>query len=262
MQNLSALLRTVALVGLVLIAAWWTYFLRSKLQEREVELESSREEVVALSSRLEERDKLIAERDGEIRSLETAVADRDARIRALEIALSLLKVNHRLARLEVVAQGASDAEPERIRTVVRFTELGPDGKPLAPGRELAVEGKLVYVESLVVKFDDAYVEQGDLLRGTSICLFRRLFGENEKPIDGEPLDPVGLQPLAYTGPEGPNPLHRAIWERFWDYANDPEFAATLGVRAIHGEAPFIEARLGNTYSVELRSSGGLTIRAE
>ncbi len=255
MQNLSVLLRTIALVGLVLIAAWWTYFLRSKLLEREAELQNSREEVVALSGRLEERDQ-------EIRSLETAVVDRDARIQALELALSLLKVNHRLARLEVVAQGASDAEPERLRTVVRFTELGPDGKPLAPGRELAVEGKLVYIESLVVKFDDAYVEQGDPLRGTSICLFRRLFGENEKPIEGEPLDSAGLQPLAYAGPEGPNPLHRAIWERFWDYANDPEFAATLGVRAIHGEAPFIEARPGNTYSVELRASGGLTIRAE
>ena len=44
--------------------------------------------------------------------------------------------------------------------------------------------------------------------------------------------------------------------------NDPELAASKGVRAIHGEAPFIELREGKTYRIELRSSGGLSIQAE
>ncbi len=262
MQNFSVLLRTVAIAGLVVIAGWWTLLLRSKLLERERELTRSQEEVALLSGRVEERNQWIAERDERIRSLVADIAERDERIEKLELSVGLLKVDHRLARIEVLAQGASDQEPERIRTVVRFTELGPDGKALAPGRELAVEGELVYVESLVVKFDDSYVEQGDRLRGTSICLFRRLFGENQKPVDGVLLDAVGLQPQVYGDTEGPSPLHRAIWERFWDYANDLEFAATLGVRALHGEAPFIEARLGQSYLVELRASGGLSIRAE
>ena len=39
-------------------------------------------------------------------------------------------------------------------------------------------------------------------------------------------------------------------------------AAEKGVRAIHGEAPFIEVRPGRSYKVELRASGGLSIRAE
>jgi hypothetical protein len=261
-QNLSTFVRTAAIAGLVVIAGWWTLLLRSKLQERERELSRSQEEVVTLTSRVEERNRWIAERDERITSLQVDVAERDELIQRLELSLRLSRVDHRLARIEVLAQGASGKEPDRLRTVVRFTELGPEGEPLAEGRELAVEGKLVYVESLVVKFDDSYVEQGDRLRGTSICLFRRLFGENQKPIEGPSIDPSGEQPMAYGDPENVSALHRALWERFWEYANDPEFAATLGVRAIHGEAPFIEAHLGQSYLVELRASGGLTIRAE
>lgn len=262
MQNLSVLIRTVAIAGLVVIAGWWTLLLRSKLLERERELAHSQEEVATLQTRLEERNQWIAERDERIRSLEVDVAQRDELIEKLELSLRLLKVEHRVARIEVLAQGAPAQEPERVRTLVRFTELAADGKPLSEGQELAVEGKIVYVEALVVKFDDSYVEQGDRLRGASICLFRRLFGESQKPIEGPTIDPAGMQPAAYGDPEGLSPLHRALWERFWEYANDPEFAATLGVRAIHGEAPFIEARPGQSYLVELRASGGLTIRAQ
>ena len=99
------------------------------------------------------------------------------------------------------------------------------------------------------------MEQGDALRGTSICLFNRIFGESQKPSDGQRIDSAGEQPLIYAGDSTPNPLHREIWERFWDYANDTELANEIGVRAVHGEAPFIEARPGKTYWLELRGFG-------
>ena len=60
----------------------------------------------------------------------------------------------------------------------------------------------------------------------------------------------------------PDPLYTQLFEKIWDYANDPEEASRLGVRAIQGEAPSIEARPGKTYRIELRQSGGMTIRAE
>jgi hypothetical protein len=77
-----------------------------------------------------------------------------------------------------------------------------------------------------------------------------------------PLDDAGVQPLAYGGDETPDPLYRELWGEFWELANDPTRARERGVRAIHGEAPFIEARPGKSYRVELRASGGLSIRAE
>jgi len=268
-QSVNVFLRTVVLLGLVLLGAWWTVFLRNKLAEGERALEARTQELSEARAGLEARDqqitelgRLLEERAAEIRRLETVVEQKEQEIQALEIANRLLKVDHRVARIEVLAQGSPADAPERVRTTLRFTELDGEGRPLGPGHELTVEGKTVYVEALVIRFEDSYVEQGDPLRGTALCLFKRLFGENQSPSQGVPLDPVGQQPLVYGGDEGPNPLHRALWERFWDYANDPELARTLGVRALQGEAPFIEARPGKSYRLELRASGGLTLQAE
>ena len=268
-SNVNTLLRTIVIGGLVVIAGWWTLFLRGKLSDHQAELAERVQEVELLSEQVEERNGQIKqlgsdlmEREEQILTLEADVELKEKEIQALDVALQLLKVDHRIARIEVLAQGATKEDPDAVKTRLRFTELGADGKPIGAGREITVEGKTVYVETLVVKFGDTYVEQGDTLRGTSICLFKRLFGENQKPNEGEELDAEGLQPLAYTGVEGPDPLHRELWDRFWDYANDKNLARQMGVKAMHGEAPFIETRPGMTYRVELRASGGLTIQPE
>jgi hypothetical protein len=54
-------------------------------------------------------------------------------------------------------------------------------------------------------------------------------------------------------------FQQQLWSRFWDYANDAEAAAKLGVRALGGDAPYTELRPGMVYPLELRASGGLTI---
>lgn len=268
-HNVNALLRTVVLLGLVLLGGWWTMLLRGKLHASELELEARTEELAQARNGLAERDQQIGQlgdmleaRKEEIRQLEATVAEKERAIQALEVAKRLLRVDHRVARLEVLAQGSTADSPDRVRTTVRFTELDDAGEPLTEPRDLTVEGKMVYVEALVIQFDDTYVEQGDPLRGTSLCLFQRLFGEQQTPREGPTLDTAGQQPPAYGGDTTPAALHRELWQRFWDYANDPELARTLGVRALQGEAPFVEARLGKTYRVELRASGGLTIVAE
>ncbi|HEX6884633.1 MAG TPA: hypothetical protein VF530_14760 [Planctomycetota bacterium] len=268
-QSVNVFFRTVVLLALALLAGWWTLFLRAKLGASERDLEARTAELTAARSDLEERrleiqrlGRELESRAAEIRRLEVVVAEQEQHIRALELANRLLKVQHRVARLEILAQGAPADEPERVRTTVRFTELGPDGAPLAPGQELTVAGRRVYVESLVIQFEDRYVEQGDALRGTSLCLFQRLFGEDQKPVEGVALDARGQQPAIYGGDTTPDPVHGALWERFWDYASDPTLARELGVRALQGEAPFVEARVGKTYRLELRASGGLVIVPE
>jgi hypothetical protein len=266
LDRIQALVLGTALLGLVAVAGWWTLFLRGRFAQHE---------------------QALAERDLRIASLEVDVQQRDERIRALEHALHLLKVDHRVARLEVIEQtswahsgsapasatGATSATQSasapasapaaaNVRTRVRFTELGDEGERIGEPRELVVEGRFAYVEALVVKFEDDYVERGDALRGSSICLFQRIFGEGQKPSEGARLDPVGLRPRAYGGDELVDPQFEDLWRRFWDYANEPELARAKGVRAVHGEAPFIELRPGKSYRLELRASGGLSIRPE
>ena len=273
-QNVNVFFRTVVLLALVLLAGWWTLMLKTKLaanertlEQRTKELDDTRATLAARQRDVIQLGKQVEERTAEIVRLQDVITEQDRLIKTLELAKRLLSVSHRVARIEVLAQGsaapgASSDAPETVRTTVRFTELGEDGVPLAAGKELTLEGKTIYVESLVIQFEDRYVEQGDALRGTSLCLFRRLFGENQSPSQGVALDAAGQLPLAYGGDTGVDPLHRALWERFWDYANDPTLAKQVGVRALQGEAPFIEARVGKTYRLELRASGGLVFQAE
>ena len=264
-QSAAAIVRTVLLGGVVLIGGWWTWFLRDKLGEGERQLLESQQQVEALEDSLEEREAKIEElgatvarKEETIQQQVEEIREKEEEILALDAAMELLKIDHRLAEIEVLEQGVDSAG--KMKTRVRFLELGPDGEAVGEGIEAEVDGRTVYVETLVIKFDDRFVEAGDALRGTAICLFRRLFGENQSPSDGVPIDPAGEQPLVYAGDEPPPPLHRDLWNRFWEYANDPDLARERGVRAIHGEAPFIELRPGKRYRVELRASGGLTIR--
>jgi hypothetical protein len=268
-QNVNVFFRTLVLLALVVLGSWWTIVLKSKLDAHELALAERTQELSAARADLEQRQaeiqrlgKDLEARSAEVTRLQAVVVEKEKALRALELANRLLKVQHRVARIEVLAQGATADAPEHVRTTVRFTELGADGAPLAPGRELTIEGKKLYVESLVIQFEDRYVEQGDALRGTSLCLFQRLFGEDQSPNQGVPLDGAGQQPLVYGGDTTGDSLHRALWERFWDYANDPALAKELGVRALQGEAPFVEARVGKSYRLELRAAGGLVIEAE
>jgi hypothetical protein len=255
LANTTALLRTLVLGGLVLIVGWWTVYLRGRLHERDLQIADQKERIGALESSLQAK-------DAEILHLNEEIQERDERIRELEAALRLLKIDHRVARIDVLEQTSEPSDPARTLTRVRFTELDSQGEPVALGRELVLQGKLIYVDALVIKFADEYVERGDALRGASICLFRRAFGEDQKPAEGVPLDAAGARPLVYGGDVLGDPFHAGLWTRFWDYANDPEAARALGVRALHGEAPFVEARAGKSYRLELRASGGLTIVAE
>lgn len=275
-KNLNILLRTVVLGGLLAISGWWTLTLRSKFLDSDAALERSKQQVSTLEIAVQDSAREVRRVGRELNasneqvdSLELDVAEgqviikqREEEIDTLELALQLLKIDHRLATLEVLSQGTASGPDDEVRTVLLFTEFDSSGEPLGEPQQISITGTTVYVETLVVKFQDTYVERGDALRGSSICLFKRIFGDDQRPNDGEPIDNAGERPMVYGGDNIGEPLHDDIWDRFWDYANDTDLANRLGVRAVHGEAPFIEARVGQTYVLELRSSGGLTIRTE
>ena len=179
----------------------------------------------------------------------------------LNTALRLLKVDTRVAQIDVLSQEGS-ADNGDLATHFTFVELDGQGEPLDRPRQFRVAGDVVYVESWVVKFTDEYVEMGDPLRSTSLCLFRRLFGEAQRPMDGFDLDTSGSQPGAYRTGSKPSELEQEIWQRFWELANNPSEAQKLGVRVVHGEAPFQKMESGKRYKVLLRASGGLSFATE
>jgi hypothetical protein len=210
----------------------------------------------------------LAEREVRLKDLASQLALKQSEIVQLHndldrarAALRLMKVDHRVARIDVLGQTGS-AKAGDLVTRFSFAELDAQGQPIEKPRVFSVKGDMVYIDAQIVKYEDRLVESGDPLRSTSVYVFRRLFGEAQAPKDGFPLDPVGSAPARYRLEGKPSELEQQIWARFWEYANDPSLAGKAGVRAAHGEAPSIKLMPGKRYRVMLRSSAGLWIAPE
>ena len=192
--------------------------------------------------------------EGENGTLRSDVAAKQREIERLGLALKLMKVDRRIARLIVLEQSGA---PGSLRTKVRFQEVDARGEPLGEAVEATLDGEVVYVDAWVVKFDDALVERGDPLRGASLVLFRRLFGERQAPTAGVTLDRDGVRPKAYGGDAPSDEVEREVWAKFWEFADDPKAAARLGARLAQGEAPSRKVKKGEVYQLTVRASGGL-----
>lgn len=189
------------------------------------------------------------------------IEEQAQQIQKLETSLSLLKVDHRLARLTAVDQ-IEDAETKEKQTDVEFVELGDNGQPLDKPRKFRIKGDVVFVDNWIVKFEDKYVEAADLERSASLVLFRRIFGEKQQPADGYPLDENGSRPQVYGRGGQMSDFEKKIWSDFWNIANDETQAKELGIRAAHGEAVSIRVQKGKSYKIQLRASDGLSILPE
>jgi len=195
----------------------------------------------------------------EVEKLNREVTAKTAQIEKLETAMHLLKTDQRLAQLRVVNIERNE-KGKAIKSQLEFVELSPQGEQLSKPKQMELLGDLIYVDNWIIKFDDRYVEKGDIERGTSLCLFRRVFSEDTLPAQGITLDDVGMRPQAYSRGGAMSEFEKKLWGDFWEFANDPKKAAEMGIRAANGEAVSVKVREGKTYSISLRASGGLSIR--
>jgi hypothetical protein len=195
-----------------------------------------------------------------VQLLTTEVELKKAIIAKLETSIGFLRLRHRIAHLKVLDQ-TTDEETGQVASTIEFYEVDDDGQPASGKRQkFEIVGDRVYVECLVVKFDDKYVEQNVLDRNTAICLFQRIFGEHQEPKDGFPIDQVGTSPASYARYGETSEFEKRIWADFWNISDNPARAAELGIRAAHPDAPSIRVRKGATYELELRSTGEFTLR--
>lgn len=168
---------------------------------------------------------------------------------------------------ELVADVRVDAirkDPQTGRSIMdlTFLQYQPGSEIVAFERSMSLPGEEFYIDALVVKFERKYVEEGDGLRGKSMLLFRRAFGDLQRPVDGVPLFRAeGNSPipeLAQVDGE-PTAFEKEIWTRFWEFANDPKAAEAKGIKIAQGEAPHVKAVTGQVYKLTLKASGGLDI---
>lgn len=253
LRDVNSTIRTVLAATVVGASGygWYTlsYAPNQKLATAAAELTEARQVVGELEIKAVEREEQIA-------SMETELAEQTAELDRLDTALHLLKIDQRVAELRVIDQ---EGEGDDTLTTVEFVETAPDGKVIGAVQRFTVPGDRVYVEYLVVKFDDELVEQANVERGTAIALFQRVFGNLQKADDGFTLDEPGTQPTAYARGGAPSEFEQRFWDNFWELAHDPAELKRLGVRALQGNAPFFKVQPGETYRLLLRTSGDFTM---
>lgn len=179
----------------------------------------------------------------------------------LETANLFLKKTRRLAVISDVVKTKQEGS-DKIQTSFSFTELDMANKPIGKKREFTIDGDIVYVDMKVIKFEDRFIEEGDALKGCSLCLFNRIFSEKQSPEDGFPID-EGITPKPYKldSPDS-SKFEQELWKDFWKLAQTPAEAEKKGVRAAHGSAPSMKLEEGATYKLEMRTTGELTFKRE
>jgi hypothetical protein len=174
----------------------------------------------------------------------------------LQRAVERLTAQTRLADVFVLDQTQDGG---RATTTVQFVEWDREGRAL-PARNFVVNDDVIFFDALVIKFDPERVAAGDGLRGKSIALFRRVYGEHQNAFDGQPIDATGQVPETFREDREVNPFEQKLWTRFWDYVSDPNLAAAEGVRIAQGEAVYVRMRSGQQWSISLEHNGGLNIK--
>ncbi|MGQ9505025.1 MAG: hypothetical protein ACUVQG_12705 [Thermogutta sp.] len=272
LQTINTLLSTIVILIILSLLGGGIYLgyslyeaSRSAQQAMEQALAEKESELAKVSAELKVREEDIKRKETQITQLSNDLATarvelerKEREIQRLTMALQLLKVDRRVAYLDVLSQAQSE-DGQAVKTTVRFVEVDEHGRPVEKPRTFDVMGDKVYVDALVVKFADKYVEEGDPLRAASLCLFQRVFGNAQSPDNGVRIDREGDQPAVYKTGQLRSDFERELWAQFWDFARDEEKARQAGVRAAHGEAVYVLAQPGTRYRLTLRASDGLSI---
>lgn len=229
------------------------------LDLKNCELTAANAKVVAQAEQIKLQDGEIAAKTETINEQGKEIARLEDENLKLGTSLRLLKFDHRLAEVTVLDVSKDPGTGETISRV-EFVEIDNDGTRLEKPRVFDLKGGVVYIDHWVVNFEDKYIEQAsDLDRSTALCMFRRIFGESQKPLDGFQLDQNGSRPLSYSRGGKLSELEEKIWSDFWEIANDHKRAKELGIRAIHGDAVFFKAVKGKRWALQIRASGKPTL---
>ena len=145
----------------------------------------------------------------------------------------------------------------QLYTILRFVETAR-GNPLETvlHKEYEIEGDIVHFDALVVTFPGQTVMDG---KERSLYLWRRIYGENQAPSFGFPIEKDGVPPARYA--DLLKRLHifeqKLFWTAVWDLANNPEALKQYGIKAIYGNAVYKKLKPGLIYVFKISPTGQL-----
>jgi hypothetical protein len=147
-------------------------------------------------------------------------------------------------------------------TTLLFVEYSRNHDALPP-RIFTIRGNEVHLDAMVIKFDRDFVERNDPLRGHSIALFTRIYGNRQSPDEGSTIDTPGQIPGYYQDiDQHVTKFETDLWTNFWKLAGDEAYRKQMGVRVCNGEGPWWPCETDKLYTISIESSGGLNVTYE
>lgn len=187
------------------------------------------------------------------------IAQLEEQKQVLNQVVQRLSDEKRVAEVLVTDQRTVDGV---LRSTLLLVEMDRSGKSLPP-RRFVVVGDTAHIDALVIKFERDFIAQNDPLRGHSIALFTRIYGDRQAPSDGTLVDPPGQIPAIYRAADPKvSDFELSLWRDFWRLADDPTYREKYGVRVANGQGVWGPFELDKLYTITLESDGGLNIASE
>jgi hypothetical protein len=132
------------------------------------------------------------------------------------------------------------------QTTLLFVEYDRNNQPL-PAKSFCIAGTSAHIDAMVIKFDHDFVAQNDPLRGHSIALFTKIYGDKQTPADAFPIDAPGAIPDIYRGAD----------PRLTEFDGRPRLGRTRRVGPVRGGPPvYAHARIGRGIEPRIRTPQG------
>ena len=194
-------------------------------------------------------------------------ASRNARILQLErerkhlqAVINRLTGKRRMAELVVDGQ-VTNGKRQVLQTTLLWEDFvnGPEGHRVAlPIKKITIPGDTPYVDGYVLKFQDKFVEEGNLLRGKSLAFFRRIFSSKQSPHVGTSLlDSHGVPPCLDGKAGRPDTFTLDLWQHIQQLMEHPASAKKLGLDIVQGQAVYRPVKPGRLYVIYLQNDGGM-----
>jgi hypothetical protein len=185
-----------------------------------------------------------------------------AQVAELRTRIARLTEEARCARVLVESQSTNAAG--QVTTVLLWAETDAAGK-LLPGaalRRFTVQGADVHFDTRQIIFSAEDVAGGDPLRGRTLTLFTRVWGEQQTPESGPSLEIDAEKPVPVRWSSGNATLQDAelrMWRRFQSYCTDKAAADADGVRTAQGTAVHKPLLAGREYRLSVTAPGQLLL---
>jgi hypothetical protein len=184
---------------------------------------------------------------------EQQIAQLEAQNQEKQEIIQRFKTERRVARIVVTDQKTVAG---KLQTTLLFVEYRRDGSEL-PAKQFIIDGDEAHFDAEIIKFKDQFVEANDPLRGQSIILFTRVYGFDQAPMNGFPIDEPDHIPAIYRGQDPTREaFEKPLWQNFWSLYNDQSKREAQGIRGLHGEGLWGKFEPDHIYTITVGVDGG------